>query len=114
MRWPVLLLARELDLGGSERQMAEIAKTLDRNRFEVHVGCFRKRGLRATELETAGIPIVHIAVNSFASPRAAAGAWNLARYIRTHRIRLVHTFDYPMTAFAVPVARFLTSATVLS
>jgi hypothetical protein len=26
------------------------------------------------------------------------GAWQLGRYLRRHRIRLVHSFDTPMTA----------------
>ena len=55
MEWPVLLLARELDLGGSERQLTEIAKTLDRSRFEPHVGCFRPQGIRAAELAACGV-----------------------------------------------------------
>ena len=42
-------MVRELDLGGSERQLAEIAKALDRERFEPHVGCFRANGSRGAE-----------------------------------------------------------------
>jgi glycosyltransferase involved in cell wall biosynthesis len=114
MAWPVLLMAYELNQGGSERQMTEIAKSLDRSRFEPHVGCFRPEGLRGRELKDAGVPIVHLPVRSFASPSAISGAWQLARYIRRHKIRLVHTYDYPLTVFAVPVARFLTSAIVAS
>lgn len=114
MAWPVLLLARELDLGGSERQMTEIAKTLDRSRFSPHVGCFRPHGMRAAELAAAGVPIAHFPVYSFASPRVLAEARSLAAYIRRHGIRLVHTFDYPLTLFAVPVARWLTDTVVLS
>ena len=114
MAWPVLLLARELDLGGSERQMTEIAKTLDRSRFTPHVGCFRPQGIRSAELAATGVPIVHFPVNSFASFRALAEAWRLASYIRRHGIRLVHSFDYPLTLFAVPVARLATRAGVLS
>jgi len=114
MAWPVLLMAYELNQGGSERQMTEIAKSLDRSRFEPHVGCFRPAGLRGRELKDAGVPIVHLPVRSFASPSAISGAWQLARYIRRHKIRLVHTYDYPLTVFAVPVARFLTSAIVAS
>ena len=47
--WPaqVLLLARELGLGGTERQLAETALALDRDRFEPHVGCFPRRFSRA-------------------------------------------------------------------
>lgn len=114
MPWPVLLLARELDLGGSERQMTEIAKTLDRSRFSPHVGCFRPEGIRNPELEATGVPIVHFPVDTFASARALSEAGQLASYIRRNRIRLVHTFDYPLTLFAVPIARWFTQAVVLS
>jgi len=114
MAWPVLLLARELDLGGSERQMTEIAKTLNRSRFTPHVGCFRPQGMRAAELASAGVPVVHFPVDSFASLGVLSEAGNLRSYIREHGIRLVHTFDYPLTLFAVPVARWSTSAVVVS
>jgi len=114
MAWPVLLMARELNQGGSERQMTELAKTLDRSRFEPHVGCFRPEGLRGKELQEAGLPIAHFPVHSFTSPSAVAGAWQLARYIRRHKIRLVHTYDYPLTVFAIPVAHFFSSAILVS
>ncbi len=107
-------MARELDLGGSERQMTVIAKALDRSRFEPMVGCFRPTGLRSSELEAAGVPIVHFPVYSFASFAAASGALDLIRFIRARKIRLVHTFDYPLTAFAIPVGRLFTRATVVS
>jgi glycosyltransferase involved in cell wall biosynthesis len=111
---PVLLLARELDLGGSERQMTEIAKALDRSRFTPHVGCFRPDGMRGAELAAAGVPVVHFPVDSFLSFGALREAWNLRTYIRRHGIRLVHAFDYPLTLFAVPVARWLTRAVAVS
>ncbi len=114
MRWPVLLMARALGVGGSERELTEIAKTLDRSRFEPRVGCFRPEGLRALELADAGVPIVHFPVRSFASAGAISGAWQFVRYIRRNKIKLVQTFDYPSTVFAVPLARFFTSAVVVS
>jgi L-malate glycosyltransferase len=114
MAWPVLLLARELDLGGSERQMTEIAKTLDRSRFTPHVGCFRPEGMRGAELAAAGIPIVHFPVDSVVSLGSLSAAWRLRSYVRRQGIRLVHTFDYPLTLFAVPTSRWGTSAIVLS
>ena len=107
-------MARELDLGGSERQMALLARTLDRSQFEPIVGCFRPAGLRGRELEAAGVPIVHFPLRSFSSLGTAAVAWSLARFIRSRGIRLVHTFDYPLTVFAVPVTRYLTGAIAVS
>jgi L-malate glycosyltransferase len=114
MPWPVLLMARALDGGGSERQLREIAKVLDRSRFQPHAGCFGPEGEGRGELEAAGVPVAHFPVYSFRSPGAVSGAFQLARYVRRHKIRLVHTFDYPATVFAVPASRLLTSATVVS
>src|SRR5580698_6584834 len=99
---PILLMARELNLGGSERQMTEIARALDRSRFDPRVGCFRPAGLRADDLRAAGVPIVHFRMPS------------IARYIRQQHIRLVHTFDTPANLSGVPAARLAGSAIVLS
>ena len=114
MPWPILLLARELDQGGSERQLTLLAKTLDRNRFAPFVGCFRPDGMRRRELEQAGVPVVTFPVRSFASWSAASGAAQFARFVQRRKIRLIHAFDYPLTVFAVPLARWLTSAVAVS
>jgi glycosyltransferase involved in cell wall biosynthesis len=108
---PVLLMVRELNLGGSERQMAEIAKALDRSRFDPRVGCFRPAGFRADDLRAAGVPIVDFSVPSLASVK---GALRIATYIREQNIRLVHTFDTPANLYGVPAARLASSAVVLS
>jgi glycosyltransferase involved in cell wall biosynthesis len=111
---PVLLLAQHLGQGGSERQLAEIAKALNPARFTVHVGCFRPDGFRNAELSRQGIPILHLPIYSFQSVAAMRGAWQLGRYLRRHRIRLVHSFDTPMNCFAAPVARVFGTPVVLS
>lgn len=108
---PVLLMVRELNLGGSERQVAEVAKALDRTRFEPRVGCFRPAGLRADDLRAAGVPMVHFPVPSLASVK---GALQIAGYIRQQGIRLVHTFDTPANLYGVPAARMAGSAVVVS
>ena len=113
-RRPVLLMARELGLGGSERQLAEIALALDRERFEPHVGCFTDVGFRAHDLREAGVPILELGVRSLVSRSALAGAWRMGRYLRRHGIRLVHAFDVPLDLFAVPVARLFHTPVVLS
>ncbi len=114
MAWPVLLMARTLEAGGSERQLREIAKALDRSLFEPHIGCFHPEGATRPQLEAAGVPIVHFPVYSFASAGAVAGAFELTRYVRRNKIRLIHSFDYPLTVFAIPIGRFFTRAAVVS
>jgi glycosyltransferase involved in cell wall biosynthesis len=111
---PVLLLARELDLGGTERQLTEIARTLDREAFEPHAGCFRPHGIRAEQLRRAGVPVAHFPVYSFRSKSAVDGVLAMRRYIQRHGIRLVHAFDVPGVMFGVPVARLCGVQCVLS
>ncbi len=110
----VLLVARELDLGGSERQLAVTALGLDRTLFQPHAACFRPGGFRARELAQAGVPVVELGVRSLGSPSAWQGARLLGRYLERHRIRLLHAFDVPSVLFAVPVARCYGVPVVLS
>src|SRR5208283_4521864 len=111
---PVLLLVRELGIGGSERQLVETALFLPRDRFIPHVGCFRPDGLRRPDLDAANVPVLHLPVYSFKSPAVVKAAAQLMRYIRQHGIQIVHSFDAPLNAFAVPVARLAATPAVLS
>jgi glycosyltransferase involved in cell wall biosynthesis len=111
---PVLLMVRELNVGGTERQLVETARFLQRERFVPHVGCFRPDGLRRKDLEQAGIPILHLPVYSFKSPAVLTAAAQLIRYIHRHRIQIVHSFDAPLNVFAVPVARLAGAPAVIS
>jgi glycosyltransferase involved in cell wall biosynthesis len=111
---PILLLARELDIGGSERQLTELARALDRSRFEVHAACFQPEGMRIAELESAGVPVHRIPLDSFANGSVLRGAAAFRRVVRANRIRLVHPFDYPTVCFSIPLARWMGLAAVSS
>jgi glycosyltransferase involved in cell wall biosynthesis len=112
--YPILLMARALDVGGTERQLAEIAMSLDRSRFSPHVGCFRPEGMRWQELQRAGVPLFHIPVTTFRAPSTLCAVARLGGYLRERSIQLVHTFDPPANLFGVPAARFLRVPVVLS
>jgi L-malate glycosyltransferase len=108
-----MLMVRQLGPGGTERQLTEMARGLDRERFRVHVGCFHV-GIRADDLRAAGLPILRLPVTSFRKPNAVAGAWQLGNYLRRNRIQVLHTFDYPLNCFGIPVARAFGVPVVLS
>lgn len=111
---PVLLMVRELGSGGTERQLTQTARFLDRSRFEVHVACFLDDGFRARELRAEGIPVIRFPVRSFRSFSTVRPLLDFGAYLRRHRIALVHTFDYPANTFGVPAARLFRVPAVLS
>lgn len=109
----VMLMTQQLGAGGTERQLVEIARSLARSRFSPHVACLVD-GIRGQELRSAGVPVLHLPLQTFFSPASFRQALKLARYLREHRIRVVHAFDYPLICFGVPVARLAGAPVVLS
>jgi glycosyltransferase involved in cell wall biosynthesis len=110
---PVLLVVRELGLGGIERDVTKLALGLDRRRYVPYVATYKPFGQRFEELTSAGIPILPLEFPSLLSPRAASAALQLRAFIRRHRVEIVHAFD-PSSVFAVPLARFFRTPVVLS
>jgi glycosyltransferase involved in cell wall biosynthesis len=110
----VLLVARKLAYGGSERQLALLARELARCGFEPRAGCFQAAGVRAAELRASGVPVAEFPLRSFIRPEAAVQAWQMIRYLERERIAIVHAFDTPANLFAVPVARAARTPVVLS
>ena len=111
---PVLLLVRELGIGGTERQLVETARFLDRNRFTPHVGCFRPTGPRLAELQAAGVPVLHLPMQSFLSPKLLSASSVFLDYVRRNAIKVVHSFDAPLNIFSAPLAKFGGVPAVLS
>lgn len=112
---PILLMVQELGIGGSERQMTEVARALDRSKFQPHVSSMRPEGFRADELRHAGVPVVRFPTRSFRSPSVLRAGRQMGMYLRQHDIRIVHTFDAPSNLFGVFTARaHRTPAVVIS
>ena len=110
---PILLTVRELHHGGIEHDVTKIAIHLDRSRFEPHVASYHAEGMRFEELTRAGVPILHVPVSSLKSPTALSAVMRMRRYVREHKIRLVHAFD-TSAVFTVPIARAFRVPVVLS
>ena len=110
---PVLLMSEQLAAGGTERQLVEMAKTLDRENFTPHVATM-KGGFRAAELIAVGVPILELPLSSFFSIDAALAGWKLASYLHKNKIQVFHAFDFPAACFGVPVARLAGTPLVLS
>jgi glycosyltransferase involved in cell wall biosynthesis len=87
----VLLVSHDLEGWGAQRQLVELAKGLDRERYTVRVASLHRGGALADELAAAGIPVVYF-------PRR--WRWDLlpflrmARWLRSERIDIVHAFMF--------------------
>ncbi len=101
---PVLLMVRELDQGGVERDVAKIAAHLDRERFEPHVASYNAHGMRYDEIRAAGIPLLHLPVLAPFSRAGVSAGILLARYLKKHRIQALHSYDVS-GLLGVPIAR---------
>lgn len=110
---PILLMVRELGLGGIERDVTKLALRIDRSRFIPFVATYKPEGPRYEELRKAGVPVLHLQFPSLLSFAVIRAAVQFAAFIRKHRIKVVHAFD-PSSVFGVPLARLMRVPVVLS
>jgi glycosyltransferase involved in cell wall biosynthesis len=105
LRPSVLLVGDTLNFGGTEGQFVELARGLDRSRWDVDVACMRAEGPLRDRLEAVGIQPWSCGRGSLKSPGFIAGVLDLARHLRSRRVRIVHCFDFYSNVQAVPAAR---------
>jgi glycosyltransferase involved in cell wall biosynthesis len=110
---PVLYLIHSLGHGGSERQLASVARALDRTKFTPHAASV-VGGFRADEMTQDGIPVWKIPLHSYFGADTWQAVRQVCTYIHRHGIALVHTFDYSLTPFGVAAARLCPGVRVLS
>lgn len=113
-RPPILLVGDTLAMGGTERQFTEIARGLAHSGWDVRVVCLRAEGPLRARLEEAGIDPWSCGEGSLKSPAFVRGVWRLARYIRRHRIGLVHSFDFYSNAYGVLASRLARTGAVIA
>jgi glycosyltransferase involved in cell wall biosynthesis len=98
----VFLMSNTFETGGSERQFAALAQSLDVKRFRLHIGCIAKRGDFSDGLgEVAEFPIG----GNLYGVRSLRTRLRLARYLRNLRISVAHAFDFYTNLTLIPAAR---------
>lgn len=100
-----MLFLPHFSIGGTERQVVNLSAGLDRRRFDLHIGCFARRGELLPELETRRIPLTEYKISRLYGLHTLIQQVRFARYLRRHRIDIVHTYNFYANCFAVPAAR---------
>jgi len=90
---PVLYMIEHLRQGGSERYVAELARSAPEFGVEPHVCVFSEGGIFFDEVRKAGIPLFVVPVKTLYHPSTLAHFLALSRYVRDQGIRVLHSFQ---------------------
>ena len=85
----MLLLITELDIGGAEKTLYELATRLPRKEFSPVVACLKGRGEVGGWLEEKEIPVHYLEMKSRYD---IAALRSLRKLISSHEIRILHSF----------------------
>jgi hypothetical protein len=98
---PIGIVLTSFDPGGTERQMTELISRLDRQRFALHVACFRRQGLWLPKVERAALEVAEFPLRGFASPGTPRQLIRFAQWCRARRLAVVHTCDFYANVFGL-------------
>jgi glycosyltransferase involved in cell wall biosynthesis len=97
----ILLLIGQLSQGGAERQVINLAKAVDRRRFQVQLAVLSGLLQLAPEARAAGIPLQVIEKRGRFDLRPAL---HVARLVRRERIQLLQTYLYSANVIGMAAA----------
>jgi L-malate glycosyltransferase len=92
-------------IGGTERHVVNLVRRLDPANFELAMACLRKEGPFLKDIERLQIPVEEYSMGSFRSRKALQEQLRCARYIRSHRVDIVHTYGFYSNVFGIPAAK---------
>jgi glycosyltransferase involved in cell wall biosynthesis len=95
-----------LGLGGTERQLVEHVRWMDRSRYAPDVSCLQKKGELLGELRELGIdpPEFHLR-GGLVQPNTGLQIVRLARRLRERGAALLHCHDFYSNLVGLPAAR---------
>ena len=101
----LLMFVNGFGMGGTERHVVNVGRAIDRTRFDLHLGCFRRWGHFLGEIESRHVPIWEYSIDSLHNARTLREQLRFARDLRRLRIRIVHAYNFYPNVFALPAAR---------
>ena len=96
----ILLLTKGLRIGGTEKEVLQLVKNLDRSKFKPSVASLNARGAIADSLRQLSIIVHHLEFNGFWRFSCLSVLWRLIRLIRIHRIAVVHAYSFAPSVLA--------------
>jgi glycosyltransferase involved in cell wall biosynthesis len=110
----LLKMLTNFHIGGTERQVANLALGLDSSRFDLHLACLRNSGELLQELESLPVPRPVFQIGHLYGFKTFWQAIRLVRYVRRNLIQVVHSYGFYPNVFAVPAARLAGASIVVA
>lgn len=101
---PVAVFMTSFETGGTERQMTELIRRLDPERYKVHAVCFRREGRWLPEVLERAASVVAFPIRGFGRPSTFVQMARFAAWCRRERIAVVQTCDFYANVFGLPGA----------
>ena len=101
---PIAFFMTSFEPGGTERQMIELMRRLDRRRWAVHVATFHAEGGWFHRVAEAAESVVEFPLTTFRSPNAVRQVRAFAAWCRARRIAVLHTTELYSNIFGLPGA----------
>lgn len=98
---PIAVFVDRYAPGGTQRQIIELLKRIDRRRFQIFPVCFHGGGQWFDQVAAFGDPIALFPIHGFRRPGTARQLVSFARWCRENKIALMHSWDIYSNIFGL-------------
>lgn len=93
-------------IGGTEKQVVNLTKRMDRSAFDLSFGCTNRWGALLDEVvQHQGIDVVEYPLSSLYNFNAFRQQFRFARVLRKSRTQIVHSYNFYANVFCIPAAK---------
>lgn len=92
-------------IGGTERQVVNIGKGLDRGRFDVQFACLHRVGELLAECESQSWAITEYKIRRLYGYATLKRQMEFGSHLRRHGTQILHAYGFYPNVFAIPAAR---------
>lgn len=101
----VLTVLPALGTSGTEAQVINLVRHMDRSCFNPQFACLRRSGPLLEETERMGLAVSEFPISSLRRLHTFKRLLEFAAFLRSQDIQLVHSYTYYGNVFAIPAAR---------
>jgi len=101
---PIALFVDRYIPGGTQRQLIELLRRIDRSRFQIYPVCFHDDGPWTGRVSELGDAITRFPIYGFRRPATARQLFSFARWCRQKNIAVLHSWEIYSNVFALPGA----------